>query len=127
MKTFFRIIICTVIASFALTAAAQSTPQNDESIYLEQKECHLGDTIYLHGTRHGSVGLDCDLQYDETAFDVTATSQFDFAGRSQMPGGDKQTIIFTVVCKRRGAFLIRMIENYRGQISAKDILPVVVK
>ena len=127
MKTIFKTLICTVLAFFALTSAAQSAPQDDNDNILEQKECCVGDTIYLRGVRHGSVGLDCSLQYDESAFNVEASSTYDHPGRSQMPGGDKQTIVFTVICKKRGSYLIKMIENFRGQITPKDILPVLVK
>ena len=92
-----------------------------------QKEYKVGDTFKLKGTRHGSVGINCDLEYDTTAFTVKTSSSYDHPQRKNMCGGDRQTITYKITCQKSGTYTIKMIEDYRGQKSVVEEHSIVVK
>lgn len=129
MKAVFKIMICAVLVSLAVAGAvAQCVSDNEQDVNKPSRhEYRIGDSFELHGVRHGSVGMDCALEYDTAAFAVKTSCSYDHPLRRNMCGGDRQTVTYTVICKKCGAFVIREIENFRGEKSIKAEHAILVR
>lgn len=86
----------------------KSLEQYDHSIY-------IGDQLVYKGLTHGSVGVSFVLEYDKTAFKENRTYSYTDPNIAIMPGGDEEIAICTLTALKAGKFVIKEIENYRGE------------
>ena len=108
--------------------AQQVIPTNGEQgMNSKQRECRVGDSFVLTSTRHGSVGMNCYMEYDHDAFDVKESSAYDNPQKQNTCGGDRQTITYKFTCKKRGTFVIRSVEDFRGELSTRAEYSITVK
>lgn len=75
----------------------------------------VGAEIQYKGIVHGSVGIDYRLDYDKTAFKEYKVLSYTDPSRAHMCGGDKQEVIYTLIALKEGDFLIKEIEDFRGE------------
>ena len=81
----------------------------------------IGDTLTLESHAHGSVGLWYELEYDETAFKESRSSSYVNSSFSEnpCPGGDEELVTVRLTAQKEGGFLIKEIENFRGERTLK--------
>ena len=82
----------------------------------------VGDQIVYKGLSHGSVGISFLLEYDKTAFTEKWHYSYTDPDLANMPGGDEEIAICTLIALKAGKFVIKEIENFRDeQITVKAV------
>lgn len=75
----------------------------------------FGEDIQYKGIVHGSVGINYVLEYDKTAFKQHKVLSYTDPSKAHMCGGDRQEVIYTLTALKEGDFLIKEIEDFRGE------------
>lgn len=75
----------------------------------------IGDEIEYKGKVHGSIGLGFELQLNKNAFSMHKDYRYVNPDRLSMPGGDEKTLTCMLTARKKGCYVIKEIQDFRGE------------
>lgn len=75
----------------------------------------IGDELEYRGTVYSSVGLDFELHYNKNAFSLRKDYRYVNPDKSSMPGGDEESLSYMLTARKKGCYVIREVQVFRGK------------
>ena len=101
------------------TLEEHQIPIEENAVATNTRVVRLGESLVFAGKCHGSVGVRYCLDYLQDAFDAKKSFKYDRPEYSNpsstiAAGGDSAILIYTLIPRWTGEFLVREISDFRG-------------